>query len=161
MTSFRSAVDSVARILNWVACGSVAAMMFLTCADVVGRYVGYPVRGSYDMSGLFAVVIYAFPLAYTQIMRGHITVDFMVLKLPKKLRGILAFIISFLSLGLFLLIVWQSFELGNFYLENRKVTMTEHIPLFPFVFGVCLACIPLCMVLLIDMLESVRGVLRK
>lgn len=161
MLDFRRTVNSVARILNRVGCASVAAMMFLTCADVLGRYLGYPVRGTYDLTGLLAVVIYAFPLAYTQIMRGHVTVDFLALKLPKKLRGILAFIISFLSLGLFLLIVWQSFELGNFYLENKKISMTEHIPLFPFVYGVSLACIPLCMVLLMDMVDSMREVFRK
>ncbi len=161
MTRFRNVAIKLSRAMNWVACIAVAAMMVLTCSDVVGRYLGHPVRGGYDLTGLFAIVIYAFPLAYTQFMRGHVAVDFLAQKLPNKLRGILAFIISFFSLGLFLLIVWQSFELGNFYLENKKVTMTEHIPLSPFVYGVSLACVPLCMVLLIDMVDSIKEVFRK
>lgn len=161
MARFERIIIFVSHALKWIACGLVAAMMFLTCADVFGRYLGYPVRGTYDITEILAVMIVSFSIAYTQIIRGHISVDFLVLKLPQRLRAVIGVFTNLLSLGFFMLLVWQSYEFGGFYLSAGKLSMTEHIPLFPVVYAMAFGCILVCLVLFLDFVKSLAQVVGK
>ena len=52
-------------------------MMLLTSADVVGRYIGYPIKGTFDIVGLLGAFVVALPLAYTQMLKRHVAMEFM------------------------------------------------------------------------------------
>jgi TRAP-type C4-dicarboxylate transport system permease small subunit len=154
MARFKRILLSMTRALNWVACALIAAMMFLTSSDVIGRYLGYPVRGTYDITGLLAVLIICFSIADTQIKRGHVRVEFLVLMLSRRTRALIESFTNFLSLGFFILVIWQTYEFGSYCLQSGKVSLTEHIPLFPFVYAISLSCIPACLILLMDLVNS-------
>lgn len=62
-------------------------LMFLTFADVVGRYFfNKPVTGSYELTGLALALIIFFSLGTTQIKKEHIEIDFLINKLPMKIQ---------------------------------------------------------------------------
>lgn len=161
MARFKRIILSITHWLNLVACVLIAAMMFLTSSDVVGRYLGYPVRGTYDITGLLAVLIICFSIADTQIKRGHVRVEFFVFMLSRRTRAIIGSFTNVLSLGFFILVIWQTYEFGTYCLQSGKVSLTEHIPLFPFVYAIAFSCIPACLVLFMDLVNSLTQAVGK
>lgn len=151
----------LSRWFNWVAAGGVVAMMLLTTADVIGRSFRRPIPGTFEIIGFLCVVVVAFAIAYTQILRGHISVEIVVSRLPQRAQGIIGSIMCLLGLGLFILLAWQSIGLARDVWVSGWVSPTEKIPFFPFIYGIALACVPICLVLLVEFLKSLAKAVRK
>ena len=87
----RTIVKSIHRTaagLNGVSAAAVVFIMLLTCADVVMRLFGRPIPGTYELVGYFGAVIVAFAMAYTSVERGHIAVELLVDRLPRRPRHV-------------------------------------------------------------------------
>lgn len=140
--------------LKWVAAVSLVAMMLLTCADVIMRFFNRPIPGTYEIVSFLAVPVAAFALAYTQIHRGHVSIDFLVDKLHVKHRFVVKTVTNLLSIGLFALLAWQSCCYATDLRLSGVVSPTERIPYFPLMYGIAFACIPLCLLLLLDLIKS-------
>ena len=67
------------RFLMLIGCGLLIVMIFLTCANIFLRTIWIPIQGTYELMGYLGAVLTAFALGYTQIHRGHISVDLVVL----------------------------------------------------------------------------------
>lgn len=130
-------------------------MMLLTSADVVLRLFRHPVPGTYEMVGLLGAVVISFSLAYTSVERGHIAVEFLFQKLPKKVRFFINAINDFLCLFLFGLLTWQTMLMASNLKQSGEVSMTLQLPIYPFVFGISIGCGLLSLTLLKDFLKSV------
>lgn len=150
-------ISSLAQTFNWVAVASVTAMMLLTCADVILRIFRRPIPGTYEIIGLLGAVLVSFSLAYTSMQRGHIAVDFLVQKLPKKTQALIECINSLTCAIFFGLIAWQSMAYAKDLQEVGEVSMTLQIPIHPFVYGIALGCGMLSMVLIMRFIGSVKG----
>ena len=104
-------LEKINRALNnaliWIAGCFLLVMILLTCANVFLRLIWTPVRGTFELMGYFGAIITAFALAYTQLNRGHIAVDILVLRFSKKTQRILSGINNFLSMIFFALVAWQ------------------------------------------------------
>ena len=161
MARLKSIIKLIAQGFNWVALGGLFAIMVITCADVVGRSFRHPMVGAYDLICMIAVVAFAFALANSQIMRAHIGVDFLILRLPRRAQGVLEAITSLVSMGMFLLFAWRSAVLARSLWIAGKVTMTIELPYYLFVYGVGIACLPVSLVFLVDFLESLTKVVKK
>ena len=89
----RSRVDSITGLmgslftgLNWVPVIFVFIMMFLTAADVLGRYIfSRPIYGAQDVTELMLVVIVFFGIPYLQFVKGHIKVELLFSRLSTKI----------------------------------------------------------------------------
>jgi TRAP-type C4-dicarboxylate transport system permease small subunit len=75
--------------LLWVAGLFLFAMITITGANIVFRLFGLPIRGTFELMGYFGAIVTAFALGYTQIKRGHIAVDIVVLRFSEKTQRIL------------------------------------------------------------------------
>lgn len=65
----------------------VGFMMFLTFADVIGRYVfNSPILGAYEITEILMGLMIFGGLPLVSRARGHITVDFLSAALPRRLR---------------------------------------------------------------------------
>ncbi|MCJ7769704.1 MAG: TRAP transporter small permease [Dehalococcoidales bacterium] len=148
--------------VSWVAGLGVVSMLALTVADVIGvKLFKSPIPGAIETVAFLGVVITAFSIAYTQSQRAHIQVDFFVIRLPGRIRaGVVAFT-SLLGIILFALLSWQSFEYGCSLWAAGEVSMTSRIPFYPFVYAIAFCCIPVCLVLLVELLKSVMKVAAK
>ena len=142
--------------LNWVAGAGLVAMLSLTVVDIIGnKLFKYPIPGGIEIVGFLGVVIASFAIAYTQVLRGHIQVEFIVMRLPKRLQGGIAAFVCLLGLALFSLLAWRSFDYAQSLKAAGEVSMTQGIPFYPFVYGIALCCIPVCLVLVVEFLKSV------
>ena len=141
------------QILIYIAGLFLIAMIFLTCANVFLRLVWIPVRGTFELMGYFGAVLTAFVLGYTQIRRGHIAVDIVVLRFSKRAQGILKAINNVICMVFFALAAWQISRYATNLWETGEVTETLQIIYYPFAYGVALGCAVLSLVFLTDFLK--------
>ena len=154
--------NSSSRWLNWVAGAGLVAMLGLVVVDIVGiKLFQWPIPGGIEMVGFLGVVVVAFAIAYTLVLRGHIQVEFAVMRLPERVQaGITAFV-SLLGLALFALLVWRSYDFGRILQVTGEVSMTQGIPFYLFVYAIAFCCIPVCLVLLMKFIRSVTKAVGK
>jgi len=72
MNSFERISRGLAKKLYWVAGTAIVAMMLLTCADVVLRYLRRPIPGTYELVCFLGAAAVAFAIAYTFVEKGHV-----------------------------------------------------------------------------------------
>jgi TRAP-type C4-dicarboxylate transport system permease small subunit len=154
-------IDAASDGFNYVACAAVIIMMMLTCIDVMLRLFWQPIPGTYELVGFIGTVIVSLALAYTSIERGHIAVELLVERLPKKLQPFIEGINSLIGLALFSLIAWQSTVYAADLKSSGEVSLTLEMPTYPFVFGISIGCGMLCVVLLVEFIQSMRRVMHK
>ena len=94
--------NSFSRWLNWVAGVGLVAMVSLTVADIIGmKLFKQPIPGAIEMVGFLGVVVTAFAIAYTLVLRGHIQVEFFVMRMPGHVQAAITAFISLLGMALF------------------------------------------------------------
>ena len=143
------------QILICIAGLFLMAMIFLTCANVFSRLVWIPISGSFELMGYFGAVLTAFALGYTQIRRGHIAVDVLVLRFSKKTQRILNGINHLICMVFFALVSWQIAKYATTLWKTGELTETLRIVYYPFTYGVAFGCATLSLVFLTDLLKSV------
>jgi TRAP-type C4-dicarboxylate transport system permease small subunit len=137
-------------------------MMASTVVDVVGaKAFEWPLPVGTEAVYLFQLIAIAGAIAYGQIDGRHIRVDFFVDKLPRRGRAFFHALAALLGLALFVVLTWKSYEYGIVLRNANDVTATSRIPIFPFALWLALCCIPVCLVLLGELLKAVREVIKK
>jgi len=147
-------ITPVTRILFYIGLVFLAGMMFLTAADVIGRYfLNSPVLGSFEITEYLMVILMASSLAYCGIMKGHVEIELVTDRLPDSTQSILGCVTSFLGLGLFVFITWQSFIYIGDLAASKAATTVLLIPAWPFVLILAIGLTVFCLVLLLRFLE--------
>lgn len=154
MDSLKRISEGIAKYFHWVACVGICGIMVVTCVDVIGRAFRRPIFGAYDLVCMLAVVAFSFALAYTQVMKNHIGIDFLTSGLRDRVQGIIGAIVYLVCIGLLVVFAWRSAVLARSLWVSGEVTMTMQLPYHFFVYGVGLACLPLCLVFFIDFLNA-------
>jgi TRAP-type C4-dicarboxylate transport system permease small subunit len=147
----------IARIsagFNTVAGAAVVVMMLLTCADVLLRLLRHPIPGTYELVGYLGTVIISFSLALTSLSKGHIAVEILMEKLPRRAQAGIEAVTSLIGATLFGLIAWQSLIYGADMRQSGEVSVTLTMPIYPFIYGIAAGSTLLVLVLLLDSLRS-------
>lgn len=148
--------------VNWVAGVGLVAMLGLIVADIIGiKFFKHPIPGAIEMVAFLGVVVTAFAIAFTQVRRGHIQVEFFVMRLPKRAQAGVTALVSLLGIALFGLLAWQSYDFGRTLQVTGTVSMTQRIPFYPFVYAIAFCCLPICLLLVVDFLKSVMKAVKK
>ena len=150
-------LEKISRILNrtfmWIAGAFMAAMILVTCANIFLRIVWVPIKGTFELMGLFGAVATAFVLGYTQLKKAHISVDILVNGFPQRIRTVFDGINYFICMIFFAVLGWQISRLATTIRQTGEVTETLRIIYYPFTYGVALGCFLLALVLLVDFLK--------
>jgi len=155
MKIFERIVNSLSKWLNWVAGIALVLMLLVIVVDIIGaKLFKSPLPGGVDIVGLLGVIVIAFAIAQTQVVHGHIEVEFFVMRIPEKARNVITSIIYSLGMLLFVLLSWQSFDFGRKLQVSGEVSMTLGIPLYPFVYGIAFSCVVVFLVLLLQYLKD-------
>jgi TRAP-type C4-dicarboxylate transport system permease small subunit len=152
-------LNKVSQFLNqmfiWIASIFLAAMIVLSCANIFMRLVWMPVRGTFELMGYFGAIVTAFALGYTQIKRGHIAVDIIVLRFSKRTQTILLAANNVICMIFFAMVTWQITKYGTTLWKTGEVTETLRIVYFPFTYCVAAGCVVLCLVFMTDILKII------
>lgn len=106
----RLVVTALDRMLAWLCGTTLLAMMFLTFADVIGRYfLSRPVVGAFELTEiLLAITVFSAVPAVTRRDK-HIKLDFLDPVLPEFVRDMLDRVAAVLMVGVLALLsyaVW-------------------------------------------------------
>jgi TRAP-type C4-dicarboxylate transport system permease small subunit len=158
MTYLSKAAYAVSKGICWVSALGLAAMMLLTCADVIFRYFGYPIKGTYDIVGICGAFVIALSIAYTQMLRGHVGIDFIVMTLPGSIQKTIDTTNYLLNIFIYALLAWQCGVYGKKLWTVGRVSETIQVPLFPFPFIVGIGCGLMCLILILELFNLISNV---
>jgi len=161
MSSFERVIQSLSRVLSWVAGLSLLGMMLITAVNVIVRPIYRPILGTPEVVEYGLVVVVCFGLACTAVARENVSVELLVSRFPKRAQAAIKSITCFLSMGTMGVIAWQSAVFGW---EQQMIDERSSIllfPLFPLRYALVFGCIVLCLVLFLDLLRSLGEVIRR
>jgi TRAP-type C4-dicarboxylate transport system permease small subunit len=166
MTSkFKNMVDKIQQLnrslstaIESVGIVALLIIMVITCSDVIGAKMFLkPVPGALDIVMLAQSVAISFSLAATLIVGGHVSVEIFLLHMKPKTKRVVTIVIESFSLALFVFIVWRLSVYGFELKMQNEGSPTVRIPLYPFSFGIALACLPACVELILRIIKSLLG----
>ncbi len=134
-------------------------MMALACSNVVMRFFGHPIKGTFELMGFLGAMAAALALAGTQAGGGHIVITLFQRHFPRKMRRMLDILTSCINLFFFGLMAWQTFELALGIREFEELSETLQIVYYPFILVVCLGVGALVVQIVLEtmMLAGGRG----
>ncbi len=113
---------------------ALVAVMLLIGADIVGRMLGCPVPGAYELVSLAGGLIIGLAVPGTSRAKAHLSVDLLLSRLSGRSRNILDAATRLAGIVLFLLasasMIWMGLRLRN----SGEVTAELALPFYPVVF---------------------------
>ena len=150
-------IDSMSMVLNAVAIVVLAAMMFLTVADVSMRYFfNSPITGATEITEFMMALIAFLGLAYCAVKQGHLKLDFVISRFPQRIQAIIDTVCFFVGLLLCGIIAWRAFVEG---IEQRRINMHSsllEIPHFPFFWVMSAGFAVLTLVMVMEFIKYIR-----
>ena len=135
---------------------TLTLVMGLTVVDVFLRILGKPLVGVFELVAFFGAIVIGFSIPFTSWLRGHIFVDFLVMKFSKEvIKGIHVFT-RLLGLGLFGLIGWNLIKMGADLQRSGEVSPTLHVPFYPVVYGIGVVCLIQVLVMIADIVKVLK-----
>ena len=157
MKGFLDKVYLVTRFLNLIAGISLSFLMFLTIADVILRFFRRPIVGTYELVAFSGAVVIGLSFPLTSWLRGHIFVDFFILRFSKKVQNVFHIATRFLVIILFILIGWNLIIYGMDLQSSGEVSLTLRMPFYPVAYGIGISCFVQCLVIFCDILKIFGG----
>jgi TRAP-type C4-dicarboxylate transport system permease small subunit len=157
-------IHSADKVAAVVASVALVAMMLLTVADVVGRYCfNRPIRGVWEIVGLTMVLAGTWGWGYCQMQKGHVRVDIILGRFPRKIQTIIQIVAYLIGFVVFSLMSWRAFLLAADYLTRGRAGVTDilEIPYYPIWLALVIGAGLLALTALIDLLRSLSEVKRK
>ena len=154
-TTFRRWVEKSITFTAAVGMIFVVPLMLLTAGDVAGRSLfNKPIPGTFELSEYMLAVIILLSAAYTQQVKGHVSVDFLTSRFSPTTQRALQVLTTILSLSVMTIVIWQGLVLG---LEEKAVTDQLRIPKAPFKILVGISGVLLWLQLFFDLTDTFRG----
>ena len=136
---------------------ALAAMMFLTAIDVLGRKLfNSPILGSYELIQFMMAISIAFGLGYCGMKRAHINIDLVLMRLSKRANAILGVVTGFIAFVMIGIATWQTCMYIIRQISTNVESQVIHIPIYPFVGIVAFGLALYCVVLIIHWLEYIE-----
>jgi TRAP-type C4-dicarboxylate transport system permease small subunit len=148
-------VEGICKFLNVFAGIAITFLMLLTVTDVVLRYFRRPIIGTYEIVAFSGAIVIGFAVPLTTFLKGHMLVDFFVLKFPKKIRNTVNILTRVLGIGLFAVLGWNLIRLGMDLYRTGEVSLTLQLPFYPVAYGVGICCFVQCLVLIVHILQVI------
>jgi TRAP-type C4-dicarboxylate transport system permease small subunit len=147
--------------LDWIARGTMTGILLLSIANIVSSAVWTPIFGIYEFVSFLTVLTLAFALAYCTLGGGHVHVDFLVKRFSPRTQAILDIITGILSVGLFVILAWQSALYATNMWQKGEVSLTLYWPFYIFVYCISFGCFITCLVLLVNLGKAVAKAVKK
>ena len=157
MAAYLRIVTKLSNIMYICAGVILSFMMALTVADVILRYLGRPIPGTYELVGLSGAIVVGFAVPYTSLVKGHIFVEFLIDRFETGRRELVLIFTKILTLLLFLGFWIYLFRTGMDMAASGEVTQILRIPFYPVVYAMGVCCFIECLVMVSDIMRLAGG----
>jgi TRAP-type C4-dicarboxylate transport system permease small subunit len=128
MQTLLTSIQWISDRLKILGAACLAGMTFLTCADVVGRYLGHPIFGSVEIVGFMAILSVGLALPYTHQEKGHIGVEIITQMLSKRTQIIIDICTGSTAFLVFAIVTWRMLLYAGTIKKSGEVSMSLEFP---------------------------------
>ncbi len=136
------------KLLVVIAGFSLMSMMLLIVFNSIKRMFSSPIVGTTELVGLFAAITILFSIGHTQIDKGHVYIDLLVVKLPLAVQNYIHSIVNIVSILFFGIATWLLIMYGFSLKENNVISETLQLPYYPIVLICSLGYLNLSLILI-------------
>ena len=145
---FTRILRGAARAACAVAVIALAALVLVTVVDVAGRYLfNKPLFGALEISEFLLVFIGFGGMAYAELRQAHITVDFFVTALPRRIKALLDSVAALLGALFWGFVAWRTVDHAQQIREAGEVSINLAVQTYPFYLVVAFGSILFAMLL--------------
>lgn len=146
---------TINNILHKISSVLLFLLMFLTTADVIGRYFfNNPITGTYELTSLALALMIFFSLGSGQISKDHIEIDFLTSKMPAKVQEVLSGAASLILFILMSLTTWQLIEFTKRTWQGNELSGDLGLPLYIFIALTVLGALSFTLTFLLEAFQS-------
>lgn len=153
------------RLSSWLELIAILAflgMMASTIIDVAGSKVFHrPLPAGLEIVYFSQLIAIGGALAYSELDGRQVRIGLFVDLFPVRVRYFIRGFAALLGLGLFVTLAWKTFQYTLSLKAVNDVTATARIPIFPFALALAICYIPLCLVLIGEVLKAVQEGIKK
>ena len=143
------------RALNSVGGTFLFLMMMLTVTDVILRYLGRPITGTYELMSYGGALVAGFAIAQTSLDGAHVNVDMLTEAVSERGKNFLMIFNRILGVGIFVLLAWALFLKGNSLYQTGEVSLTLRVPYYPVAYGLAVSCLAEALVLFVALFKII------
>jgi TRAP-type C4-dicarboxylate transport system permease small subunit len=144
-----------------IGAGCLVGIVLLIVANIIYRFFGGVIAGSYELIEVMVAVVAASAFVYATLEHGHVVINVIVNRFPQRMRAIAESITLATGLGLWALVAWANFGLIQEKALSGEKTLLLDIPIFPFRLFWELSLILVCLVLLVHLCKALSEVISK
>jgi TRAP-type transport system small permease protein len=150
---------TISRVLIAIGATMLALMMVLTALDVGLRYIfNRPLSGAFELVEYMMAIIIPFSIAYCAEQRGHVAVELILTRFPKRVQLVVEALMTFVAMLFAIVIAWQNFMyIGEVY-DSHLTSSVLLIPAYPFVIPVALGIGAFALMLLVHLIDIISKV---
>ena len=150
--------DVIGKIAKWLNYGSMGALIFAVAViflDVMIRLISaHSILGSYEMAEMAMIVIIYLAMARTQLLDGHVHVEFIVKKLPSLPRSVIMRCMSGISVAICAILTITTYQqMMNFFYSNTSTGVVK-IPLYPIAFIMFIGLLLFTITLIMELFQK-------
>lgn len=120
-------VSFLNRLAIALSSGVLLGMMLLACSNMILRFFGFPVMGTFELMGFGGAIIASLALGGTQEKKGHIEVNLIEQVLPTGCNLFIRLVSLCMAAGLFCLMAWRLLLLAGILHSSGEVSETLHL----------------------------------
>ncbi len=154
--SFKKHVYALNGYLLKIAMLLTVLMMFVTVADVLGRYFVQPIPGVFELTRFALAVIVFTSLGWSQMHKVHIAIDLFVSRFPILWQNRIDVFNYTVVTITFILSCWQMLTYTMRLFNYSVVTTVLRVPIYPWVFISTIGVLLLALVLLCDLMDAIN-----
>jgi len=135
MNSLVAACKKLSAWMNALGGTVLFLMMMLTVIDVILRFFGKPITGTYELVAMAGAVVIAFAIPQTSWDNAHIFVDFLLENRSHTVKKVVISFTKLLGVILFVLLGWYLLAKANHLYRSGDVSLTLQMPYYPVAYG--------------------------
>jgi TRAP-type C4-dicarboxylate transport system permease small subunit len=157
MAAFVKGVEKLTSTMYFCGLVVLTLLMLLTVSDVILRYLGRPIPGTYELVGLAGALVIGLAIPYTSLVRGHVYMEFLIERFSREKRAVVLVFTKILILLLFLAFTINLLRIGMDMAASGEVTQILRIPYYPVAYVAAVCCLIECLVMICDIDKLVEG----
>jgi TRAP-type C4-dicarboxylate transport system permease small subunit len=135
---------------------TLLCVVALTIADIVGRFFGKPVVGTYELVSAAGGLVVSFALPISIMEKKHVVIDLILEHVSIHSKIALHVITRLIAVTLFGLLTWSCMRMGQDLRSTGEVSSILQLPLYPLVYGMGGAFFGVFLALIDDMFKFRR-----
>ena len=158
MAAMQRYLNKIESWFSGVALVALTCMLVIVATDIVGsKLFSTPVPGAMDLVSLLGVLVIGFSMPQSYRKGRHIKIDFVTNLMPLGLRKVVRSFSLILCQVFFALIVWRMFLYAHDLWIHGEKSLTVKISVFPFVYALSVAFVPLLVIVPVQLLNLWKG----